>query len=235
LPRIIKGAGFGRRSVEVGRQPFHGFTPSFVAGVGLAPETEANAAALVIDAEEIARAKADQIMAEAESNAVDLRMEASTQGYAEGMAQGLRAAQEQCQEYLERIAELARRAAIDREAMVRSAERDLASLAMEVAAKVIQRELSVDPSIVLSMVERALAKVAAGDSVRIMVHPEDAELVRDKWTEMRGAVAFGPNWEVVGDERMERGGCVVETRGGMVDSRIDAQLTEIANVFEVTP
>ncbi len=235
MPRIIKDARFGKRPVGIGSPPSQGFTPSFGPDPKSSPETETHAAALVIDAEEIARAKAEQIVTEAESSAADLRREASAQGYTEGMAEGLRVAQEQCEEYLDRIAELARRAAIDRESMVRSAERELASLAMEVAAKIIRKELATDPSIVLSMVENGLAKVAVGDTVRIMVHPEDAELVREKWAELRGAVAFGPNWEIVGDGRMERGGCVVETRGGMVDSRIEAQLAEIANAFEVTP
>ncbi|MGI5836049.1 MAG: FliH/SctL family protein, partial [Chloroflexota bacterium] len=169
----------------------------------------------------------------AEASAAALKRDAVIRGYNDGQAEGFRAAQEQCQEYLERIAELARRAAIDREGMIRSAEKELASLAIEIATKVIKQELQTEPSIVLTMVENALAKVGEGDSVKIIVNPEDAELVRAKWSELRGAVAFGDNWEIIGDEQMERGGCKVETRGGFVDSSIETQLAEITYAFEV--
>lgn len=231
MPRIIKGAALGKKpAVKVGLPDSREFTPSFIPTPAAFDSRDCNQ---TIDIVQLAKEEAEAILAEAETNAVAIRRDAAARGYSDGQAEGFRAAQEQCQEYLERIAELARRAAIDRESMVRSAEKELATLAMEIAAKVIKQELQADPSIVLSMVETALGKVGEGDAVRIIVHPEDAELVRSKWSELRGAVAFGPNWEIVGDERMERGGCTVETRGGFVDSRIETQLTEIANAFEV--
>lgn len=235
MPRIIKDASYGRsRPVQVGKGAPRGFAPTYLPGPA-ATEAELGQGNAEQDPVGAAKEEAQAILAEAEANAAALIRDAASRGYTEGKAEGFRAAQEQCQEYLERIAELARRAAIDRESMIRSAERELAALAMEVAAKVIKREVETDPSVVLSMVENALGKVGPGDTVRIVVHPEDAELVRGKWSELRGAVAFGPNWEIVGDERMERGGCIVETRDGLVDSRIETQLSEIASAFEVAP
>ena len=235
MPRIIKDASYSERPVEVGRGRARVFAPSYVSQATATSDGSDQRSEESADPERLARERIEAMLAEAEDRATALRRDAVAQGYADGKAEGLRAAQEQCQEYLERIAELARRAAIDRESMVRSAERELAALAIEIAGKVIRREVATDSSIVLSMVESALGKVGSGDAVRIVVHPEDAELVRSKWSELRGAVAFGPNWEIVGDERMERGGCIVETRGGTADSRIETQLAEIASAFEVDP
>lgn len=236
MPRIIKDVALSnKQAVQVGLQNTRGFSPTFLpskpASSGEPTECECSKTE---DVEQLAKEQAEAILAEAEASAAALKREATIQGYSDGHAEGLQSAQEQCKEYLERIAELARRAAIDRESMFRSAEKELATLAMEIATKVIKRELQSDPSIVLSMVENALSKVGDGDIVRIIVHPEDAELVRSKWSELQGAVAFGPNWEIVGDEQVERGGCKVESRGGFVDSRIETQLAEIADVFEVT-
>ncbi len=235
MPRILKEASYSGRPIEVGRGRVQGFAPAYISAATAAPDASNECEEEPPDPEQLARERVEAMLAEAEERAAALRRDAVAQGYADGKAEGLRAAQEQCQEYLERIAELARRAAIDRESIVRSAERELATLAVEIAAKVIRREVTTDPSIVLSMVESALGKVGSSDAVRIIVHPEDAELVRSKWSELQGAVAFGPNWEVVGDERMERGGCIVETRGGTADSRIETQLAEIASAFEVEP
>jgi flagellar assembly protein FliH len=177
--------------------------------------------------------ESQRIVAEAEARAATISRDAAARGYADGKREGLAAAQDQEKEHLERLAELARRASIDREAMVRSTEQALAALAVDIAAKVMRHEVATDPSMVLTMVESALEKVVADDWVRIMVNPEDADLVRDRWSELRGAVAFASNWEVAGDERVERGGCIIETRSGAVDSRIETQLAEIVSAFEV--
>ncbi len=238
LPRIIKRAN---GSADVA--PISGFTPvtfdapppePVVLEDAESPEEEAAAREAAM---EQLRAEADQearrIVAEAEAKAAAISRDAAARGYADGKREGLAAAREQMKEQLERIAELARRASIDREAMVRSTEQTLAALAVDIAAKVIRREIATNPSTVLGMVEAALEKVAADDWVRIMVNPEDADLVRDKWSELRGAVAYASNWEVVGDERVERGGCIIETKSGEVDSRIDTQLAEIVSAFEV--
>ena len=235
MPRIIKDANVGTgQAVQVGFPKVKRFTPTYGPVQPVANSKPAEAEQPV-DLIQMAKDEAKAILSDAEAAAAAMKREAAAQGYSDGKAEGLKAAQEQCQEYLERIAELARRAAIDSESMIRSAEKELAALAMEIAAKVIQREVQTDPTIVLSMVENALGKVGEGHAVRIIVHPEDAELVRSKWSELRGVVAFGDNWEIVGDDRMERGGCIVETRGGLVDSRIETQLAEISDAFEVTP
>lgn len=232
--RIVKTGHYRKDPVLLNGNRTRCFTPGgYQDPAGSGGSTQTEGIGPQEDLLETARAQADRILADAEAKAAEIVREALARGYADGKAEGLRVADEQCRGYLERIAELSRRAIVDREAMVRSAERELAALALEIAAKVIRREVSSDPTLVLSMVEYALEKVGSADSVRILVHPDDADLVREKWTELRGAVAFGSNWEVIGDDQVGRGGCMIETKGGNVDSRIDTQLAEIVAAFEV--
>lgn len=234
MPRIIKRADIDDKPALVGVSrsrkfdaSLFGTEPSNGDGDG-EPAEEAR-----IDPVAEAEARAARIIAEAEARAEEMLREAVAKGYAEGKEAGLRAAEEQTREQLERLASLARQAAIDRESMVRSAEQELAALALEIAAKVIRREVSCDPTVVLNVVEGALEKVGTTDAVRILVHPDDVELVRERWADLKGAVALGTDWEIAGDDRIERGGCIIETRSGMVDGRIEAQLAEIVSAFEV--
>ncbi len=235
MRRIIKKAEYVDQPVTVSEKRARGFVTAHFDGevVEPLPPDPEEPVEEVADPAEVAAAQADQILADAEARAAAMAREALARGYADGKAEGLKAAEEQSKEYLERLATLARQAAIDRESMIRSAEQELATLALEVASKVIRREISGDPSIVLSVVEAALEKVGSTESVRIFVHPEDADLLRDKWSELKGAVAFGNNWEILSNAGMERGGCIIETKSGMVDSRIEAQLAEIVSAFEV--
>ncbi len=234
MPKIIKRADYENEPVLVASKPMRRFHPArfqdpdLEEGLLATEEPELSGSGIAE-----AEAQAERILAEAAERATAITREAMARGYADGKAEGLKAAEEQCRGYLERLAELARSATIDRDEMVRSAEQDLAALALEIASKVLRREVAADPSVVLTMVESALEKVGGTDSVRILVHPEDAELVRERWSDLRGAVAFGANWEVIGDERVDRGGCIIETKSGMVDSRIEAQLAEIVTAFEV--
>ncbi len=235
MPKIIKRADYDDQPVVVTGKRRRGFVPAHFDGEGVEELTPDPGQAVeeAVDLEVAAAAQADTILLDAEARAAAMTREALARGYADGKAEGLKAAEEQCKGYLERLAALAKQAVVDRESMIRSAEQELATLALEVASKVIRREVACDPSIVLSVVEAALEKVGATDSVRIVVHSEDADLVREKWAELKGAVAFGANWEIVSDDRMERGGCIVETKSGMVDSRIEAQMAEIVSAFEV--
>jgi flagellar assembly protein FliH len=235
LPRIIKRADVSDTPVVVREKRGRGFVRAGLDGHGTEePVVEPQASEEeAVDPRALAMAQAAEILADAEARADAMVREAAARGYADGKEEGLKAAEEQTKGYLERLATLAKQAVIDREAMIRSAERELATLALEVASKVIRREVSCDPTVVLNVVEAALEKVGSTDSVKIVVHPEDAELVREKWAEMKGSVAFGPNWEVVADEWVERGGCLIETKNGTVDSRLEAQIAEIVSAFEV--
>ncbi|MGE5620280.1 MAG: FliH/SctL family protein [Sphingomonadaceae bacterium] len=234
MPRIIKSANFRDDPVVIPGQR----GSRFVQRRYLDPQGDEEQPPVAVQAQDgadlaRAEARAEEILAEAEARAAAVTREAMARGYSDGKAEGLRAAEEQCKGYLERLAELAKRAVIDRETMIRSAEQELATLALEIASKIIRREVATDPTIVLAMIESAIEKVGSTESVRILVHPEDVDLVREKWSELRGAVAFGTNWEVVGDDQVDRGGCIVETKSGLVDSRIETQLAEIVTAFEV--
>lgn len=184
---------------------------------------------------ETARQQTERIVAEAEARVEAIELEATARGYEEGLAQGLKAAEQQMSVHLEAIAEMARKAAIDHEQMIRSVQPELVALALAIAAKVIRREVSVDPSLVLSVVESALQRMPLENQVRILVNPEDLDLVTARWTGLAGSVSLGCEVDVAGDERVERGGCIVESRGGMLDSRIETQLARIAEAFEIDP
>lgn len=232
LSSIIRSSDYLRDAVVVAGGRTRRFTPSHLSGDAEKTYQEEDAAGQKAQLE-TARQQAERIVAEAEARVEAIEMEASARGYEEGLGQGLKAAEEQMSAQLESIAEMARRAVIDRDQMVRSAQRDLVALALAVAAKVIRREVAVDPSVVLSVVESALQRMPLETQARILVNPEDLDLVSARWTGLAGSISLGCEVEIAGDERVERGGCIIDSRGGMLDSRIETQLARIAESFEI--
>mgnify|MGYP005856975557 CR=1 FL=1 len=235
MSRIAKSARYEHDAVVLDGSRSRQFCPATFSREAPATAKRPDDAAVQRAMLETARSHAERILAQAEEQASAVLREAMVRGYADGKAEGLAAAQEECGKHLARLAELVRRARVDRDAMVRDAKQELAALAVAIAARVIHREVTADPATVLSIVEAALEKAGTVDSVRVLLHPDDVGLVREKWSDLKGALAFGDNWEVVGSDQVDRGGCLIETRAGTVDARIESQLSRISTAFQVEP
>jgi flagellar biosynthesis/type III secretory pathway protein FliH len=57
--------------------------------------------------------------------------------------------------------------------------------------------------------------------LRVRVHPGDAAVLSPTWAQQ--AAPTGQRLELVPDENIRRGGCLVEGEAGMVDARVETQ------------
>jgi flagellar biosynthesis/type III secretory pathway protein FliH len=104
-----------------------------------------------------------------------------------------------------------------------TAEANLYALATAVAHQVIDREVSIEPELVLELVRRALDEIDAESPVTVRVHPHDLSLVQAR---LGAAGNEGEQIEIAfaADASLSRGGCVVETPRRLVDGRIETAL-----------
>jgi flagellar assembly protein FliH len=107
-------------------------------------------------------------------------------------------------------------------------EQEVAKLALSLAARILRREAQVDPLLLLGAVRVALGQLSACTGVRLRVPSADAEL----W---KGALALLPNRdlkpEVIADENLRVGECLLETELGSADLGVRAQIGEIERAF----
>lgn len=168
-----------------------------------------------------------------ELSAVDLRMEMQAQvegGRREARADARREWEE----------ELERRIAEERAQVVRACEEfgqecvryfaaietEVVKLALAIAARVLHREVKMDPLLLAGVVRVALDKVTEDRAVVLRVPAGTVEMWRGALMERKVV-----DVELVGDERMERGECVLETSVGKVELGLSAQLEEIEKGF----
>ena len=151
-------------------------------------------------------------------------------GYAEGVAAGRRAGAAEAglamQEALERLRSAAEAVVAARAAALEAAEADAVALAVEVAGRIVQKNVEADRGLALSTVREALRRVADRTRLTIRVNPEDLALVnehRAEWVEMVGASGVV---DVVADRRVPRGGTEVISPSGIVDARLGSMLDE---------
>lgn len=106
-------------------------------------------------------------------------------------------------------------------------EAEVVKLALAIAARVLHREAKLDPLLLSGVVRVALEKVAEGSATILRV---PAAAVAN-WTEMFLEATPEASLQVIGDERLAAGECVLETNIGKVELGIAAQLKEIERGF----
>lgn len=162
-----------------------------------------------------AQEEARRVRAEAEELREAVRREAVEEGRREGLAAA--------------AAALAL-AGAERDRMLADAGRDLASLAVAVARKVLGNELAAREAAVADLAARALAEARERREVILRVNPADAPAIRDAEGRL-GAILARARLAVREDGAVPRGGVVVDTEAGRLDGGIEAQLEHLGRAL----
>jgi flagellar assembly protein FliH len=100
----------------------------------------------------------------------------------------------------------------------------LLDLSLEVARQMVREALQVKPEIILKVVSEAIGNLPHfNQSPHLILHPDDAELVR---TQM-GEQLPHANWKIFTDPQIQRGGCRVETAHSNVDATNEVRWQQI--------
>lgn len=100
-------------------------------------------------------------------------------------------------------------------------------IAVEVARRIVRRELTTDPGLVTRTAEAALEQMMSASQITVRVHPLDAQVLRGTLREIVSAPDQAEAIEIVPDGSVESGGCVVESDRGTVDARLRTQFEEM--------
>ena len=143
-------------------------------------------------------------------------------GFQEGQAVGARKSLEQLQAAVQGFAASAAELAGFKAALRAEAEQELVALALAVARKILHRELTIDPNIILAVVGACLRHLQGIEIYRLRLNPLDAAPVAAWFHEQRRT-----NIQILPDPQIPRGGAVFETARGRLDALAETQLAEI--------
>jgi flagellar assembly protein FliH len=94
----------------------------------------------------------------------------------------------------------------------------------------LHREIEVAPNVVLGMVRAGLARLSGREKVTVRVNPGDLATMREHREAFQNT-ADVESLRIVEDQRVDRGGVVIETESGTIDAKIGTQLREVRRVF----
>jgi flagellar assembly protein FliH len=107
-------------------------------------------------------------------------------------------------------------------------QEQLTELAIAIARQLLRRELKIDPSQVIAVVRETVALLpAAARDVRVLLHPEDAALLRERLV----APQIESAWTLLEDPMMSRGGCRVTAEAAQIDARVETRLAAVMSAL----
>lgn len=176
----------------------------------------------------------DEIEKEAIQRAKSLEEEGFKKGYEEGIKKAEQEAQEfldkekkRIQDICDKLMSILQKIDTYRSDLVKELLPDLISLSVEIAEKIIKKEVELDKNIVSYIAQEALSKVEdAVDTVTIKVNPIDYDIIVEHLNILKDASSLKTiNIEPVSS--IQRGGCIIETEKGEIDARISEQIKEL--------
>lgn len=176
--------------------------------------------------------KPDELIARALADLEEERRKVLERARTEGYEAGLAEAREALAPSAAALAAMLEQLELLYEERCAQIERRAAELSLYLAERVIGAVLELEPELVLANVTGALRAAAERDRVLIEVNPDDLELVRSAVDELAARVGGIRRLEVVGERRVERGGCIARTAEGEIDARIQEKLALAREAIE---
>ena len=100
-------------------------------------------------------------------------------------------------------------------------------LAMAVARKIVGETANIDPTAVLQSAREAIRSARGEQKLRLRVRPEDESIVLQQTIELKRSNSEIGEIQVVVDESIALGGCIVESPLGTIDAQFNTQLQSL--------
>jgi len=110
---------------------------------------------------------------------------------------------------------------------------DILEISIDIAQKIIKKEIEQSPEIVLENILNVLRSISKDEArVSIVVNPTQVALTRESLPPIISAIGMEAKINVVGDDTIDVGGCILKTNNGMIDATINTQLEIIKEALK---
>lgn len=146
-------------------------------------------------------------------------------GYSEGENAGKQSEQEMLKELKDKISNTIKEIIDYRKQILKEAETTIVSLALNFAKNIVGEEIQTNHEIIQNQVKKSLEYIIGEGKLIFHVHPDDVDQFEDK--EQYIPEEYLGDIEIIADEKITRGGCILETNSGTIDSTIKSRIAEL--------
>ena len=183
----------------------------------------------------------EKMIADTKEEAKKIREQAKKEGHDEGFAQGKAdgesAARKELAETIRQTNEKAERTLQEAKEQTSEyfirAEDDIVNVVMMAIEKILPQHFLDVPQVVLPVVREAIMRVRDQKEIKVHVEPDSYELILMARGEFQAMLTDGTAvLEVVSDDTLKPGDCVIETPNGGVDARLLTQIELMKNSIQ---
>ena len=110
---------------------------------------------------------------------------------------------------------------------------DILELSVDIAQKIIKKELQQDPTIILENISEILKGLSKEESkITLRVNPAQVSLLKSEIPNVLNNIGLDAKVMIVPDETVMEGGCMVTTTNGVIDATIETQLAVISEALK---
>lgn len=109
---------------------------------------------------------------------------------------------------------------------------NLLEISVEIAKKIIKKEVSEDPQVLINMIVEVLKGLSKEETkVVLRVNPTQVDTTKQSVPEILNLAGMDAKVSVLADENITEGGCMVTTANGVVDATIETQLSVVSEAL----
>jgi len=109
---------------------------------------------------------------------MELKGRAYAQGFTEGEKVGIDSERINLKSVLDTLSQVVRQLDEIKNEIYRYSEKEVVSLAMGIATKIVRHEVTIDKNIILNVLKQALKKIVGYDNIKIRVNPSDLQFLK---------------------------------------------------------
>jgi len=164
------------------------------------------------------------ILEQAQQEAEKIKQKAYEEGYNEGKL----LAEQEFQQFLEEtnkiLQESIEKITQARTNFLEQITPQILKLVFQISEKVISAQVQINPDIVKTIVKETLEEFIDSQEISLHIHPDDYSIIEDEIKSRIGDENIMQKVIWVPDERIERGGCIAETKTQFLDNQISSRL-----------
>ena len=165
-----------------------------------------------------AKEEADSIIAEANLEGEEIRKQAKSEGFQEGL-----------ELFNEHIKLFEDRLKVLRHEM----QKAMLPLVLKSTRKIVGQELELNPDSVVSIVQESIKSVSSARFIKLYINKADSEILEREKEKLRGTFESVETFSIEERGDVEPGSCIIETERGILNATLENQFRALERAFEM--
>ncbi len=174
----------------------------------------------------------EQIIKETLNRAEKIEQEAYERGFHQGEKDGYEMGKQRARKVAEQLSNILESFDNIKDSLLKYHEGDIISLIYRISEKIIGKKIESNDYDLKNIIYKVIENLSDKNKIIIRINSDDYELLKETLPEIEKKISGLKSINIVSDNSVQKGGCVVETPYETIDASINARLNNIKECIE---